>query len=122
MKTLIISLAMSLAVTVAFSQSPAPDPDTLQNPVKQIDPEVKQLPPDVHYADESVRINAEELPEAVLNTLKTLEPGGWEKSVVYHYTKKNYYIIEIRAHDRKKTLYFDKSGKQLNEPVKASRQ
>ena len=103
----------SAAAAISYGQAPAPDSDTLKNPVKQIDPEVKQLPADLHYAKETVRINAEELPAVVFSRLKEIEPQGWEKSVVYHHKKDKYYVVEMREHDNDKTYRFDYEGKLL---------
>jgi len=110
------ALILAIAAIAGWSQSPAPDPDTLKNPVKQIDPEVKQMPSDLYDANEYTRINADELPAAVLDKLKELEPSGWEKSVVYLERKKKIYHIEIREEESEKKHYrFDAAGKQLKD-------
>jgi hypothetical protein len=111
MKKFMFILAFLFGVVIAYGQSPAPDPDTLQNPVKQIDPEVKQLPPDLHYSKDVVRINADELPPAVLKNLKEIEPSGWEKSVVYRDKKEKVFIVEMREDKNNKTYRFDEEGK-----------
>jgi hypothetical protein len=98
----------------ANAQSPAPDPDTLQNPVKQIDPEVKQLPANLNYTKDATRISPDDLPPVVLDSVKRLHPTGWEKSVVYHHKKTNSYIIDIREEGGQKIYRFDKTGKRLN--------
>jgi hypothetical protein len=114
MKNFIMILTMIAAAAISTSaQSPAPDPDTLKNPVKDIDPEVKQLPADGHYAKEAVRINADELPAAVLSNLKKLEPDAWQKSVVYRHKSNNTYVVEIRASGREKVYRFNKDGKRI---------
>jgi hypothetical protein len=113
MKKLIILFTLVFGSLSIYAQTPTPDPDTMKNPVKDIDPEVKQLPPDLHYAKEEMRINAEELPAAVLDTLKRLEPKGWEKSVVYHDRKENTFIVEIRESGNEKTYRFNKEGRQI---------
>jgi hypothetical protein len=115
MKRLLLIIAMTAGIVTAYAQSPAPESDTVKNPVKQIDPEVKQLPQDMHYAKESVRINADELPAAVLKKLKALEPTGWEKSVVYHYKNAKFYMVEIREEGNSKTYRFDYDGKLIKD-------
>jgi hypothetical protein len=115
MKKLLFILIVLLGglTSSLFAQAPAADPDTLKNPVKQIDPEVKQLPPDLHYAKETVRINADELPAVVFTRLKEVEPEGYEKSVVYHHKKGKYYIVEMREDGNDKTYRFDYEGRLL---------
>jgi hypothetical protein len=117
MKTFLYTIIMIAGCWLAANaQTPTPDPDTLKDPVKDIDPEVKQLPPDMHYADEAVRINADELPAVVLDSLKKLAPAGWEKSVVYRYKNDQTYIVEIRDEGHEKTYKFSKDGKRLKSP------
>lgn len=106
-------LLMVTASCATLAQSPTPDPDTLKNPVKQIDPAVTQLPPGMHYVDEMVRINAVELPAAVLDSLKKIEPTAWEKSVVYSDKKKNIFVVEVRGHEKEITYRFSKDGTRL---------
>ena len=113
MKKIMFSIAAVLCSVAAMAQQPSPDPDTLKNPVKQIDPEVKQEPADIKYIDEKVRITADELPGAVRNSLRQLEPTAWEKSVVYRDKKENMYIVEIRESGNEKTYRFDKDGNRL---------
>lgn len=113
MKTLIVLFLFMSAAFISHSQAPAPDPDTLQNPVKQTDPEVKQLPPDLHYTKDDVRINASDLPAAVLDSLKKLEPSEWEKSVVYRNKTEGTFTIEIRASGKEKTYRFNEEGNLL---------
>lgn len=92
------------------AQSPTPDPDTLKNPSKQTDPEVKQEPANLHYIDESRRIAAAELPRPVLDSLKALEPAAWEKSVVYRQKDGQMFLIEIREGGQQKTYRFNRDG------------
>jgi hypothetical protein len=112
-QSIFVFLAMMACCLSAFAQQPSPDPDTLKNPVKQIDPEVKQEPADIKYVDEKVRITADELPSVVRDTLRRLEPSSWEKSVVYRDKKSNTYTVEIRESGNEKTYRFDKNGKRL---------
>jgi hypothetical protein len=115
MKKCIFILGMLLGAIITYGQSPAPDPDTIKNPVKQIDPEVKQLPPDLHYAKDAVRINADELPPVVLKKLQQVEPTGWEKSVVYRGKKEKIFIVEMRDNQNTRTYRFDTEGKLLKD-------
>jgi hypothetical protein len=113
MKNIIFLLAITIAAFTAKAQTPAPDPDTLQNPVKQIDPEVKQEPADIHYVDEMTRITADELPTIVRDSLKSLEPAAWEKSVIYKSKNEDMYTIEVRDGGQENTYRFSKDGKRL---------
>jgi hypothetical protein len=113
MKKFILIFAMTVAAFSIQAQTPAPDPDTLKNPVKQTDPEVKQPPADMHYVDEMTRITADELPTVVLDSLKALEPAAWEKSVVYKDKKNEMFTVEIRDGGQEKTYRFSKEGQRL---------
>lgn len=116
MKSVAVLILALLPAVICLAQSPAPDPDTLQNPVKHIDPEVKQLPPDLHYIEDWERIDADELPSAALAALRKLEPDGWEKSVVYRYKKHNTYRVEMRQDGNNRVYLFDRNGKRLAHP------
>lgn len=105
-------LGLIAAGFTTYAQQPAPDPDTLKNPVKQIDPEVKQPPADIHYVDDMPRIAATDLPPIVLDSLKKREPVNWEKSVVYHDKRNNSYVVEVRNAGQEKTYRFDTKGNQ----------
>lgn len=110
MKTLIYLYVVVLASVTAYAQQPSPDPDTLKNPIKQIDPVPAQEPAEIQYVDESVRIAADELPQAVLDSLKALEPAAWEKSVVYREKNGEGYRIEVRDGGQERNYRFNKEG------------
>ncbi|HYG02521.1 MAG TPA: hypothetical protein VD927_08745 [Chryseosolibacter sp.] len=110
MKNLLSIYLLVIAAVAAQAQQPSPDPDTLKNPVKQIDPVVRQEPADIHYIEESKRIAAGELPQPVLDSLKALEPTTWEKSVVYRQEDGEMYIVEIREGGQQRTYRFNKEG------------
>jgi len=109
---------LTIAAITSYAQQPAPDPDTVTNPVKQIDPEVKQTPADIHYVDEMTRIAATELPQVVLDSLKKREPNTWEKSIVYHDKRSNAYIVEVRDGGREKIYKFDPTGRPSRAAVR----
>jgi hypothetical protein len=113
MKLLATILFLLAVASGAFAQQPSPDPDTLKNPVKQIDPEVKQPPADIHYVDEMTRISAAELPQIVLDSLKQSEPVNWEKSVVYKDKVEGQFLVQVRDGGEEKTYRFDKTGRRL---------
>jgi hypothetical protein len=113
MKKLLMIFSLAIAACSVQAQTPAPDPDTLKNPVKQTDPEVKQEPADIHYVDEMTRINADELPAAVLDSLKKAEPTAWEKSVVYKSRKNDQFTVEVRDGGQEKKYRFNKEGRHL---------
>jgi hypothetical protein len=113
MKHIILIFSLVIAAVTTNAQTPAPDPDTLKNPIKQGDPEIKQQPADIHYVDEMTRIAADELPPAVLDSLKTFEPAAWEKSVVYKDKMNDLFIVEVREGGQEKTYRFNKEGKRL---------
>jgi hypothetical protein len=110
---ILIALILITATVATYAQSPVADPDTLQNPVKQIDPEVKQEPADIHYVDEMTRITADELPAAVRDSLKKSEPTAWEKSVVYRDKKQDLFTVEVREGGQERIYRFNKEGRRL---------
>ena len=113
MKILLLILTVAASSLISSAQSPVADPDTLKNPVKQTDPEVKQEPADIHYVDEMTRIAADELPPVVLDSLKKAEPAAWEKSVVYRDKKDGLFLIHVRDGGQEKTYRFNKEGRRL---------
>lgn len=113
MKKLLIASLLTAGAFMSFAQQPSPDPDTLNNPVKQIDPEVKQQPANTQYVDARERIAADELPQAVLDSLQALEPSTWEKSVVYRDKQHGIFIVEMRDQEQEKIYRFDREGKRL---------
>jgi hypothetical protein len=118
MKRLFASIIIFLSAICLRAQAPAPDADTTKDPVKQIDPEIKTEPADIHYIDEMTRITADELPAAVKESIKGLEPNGWKKSVVYRDKKQNTFLIQVREGGDERDYRFSKDGKRL----KTSRQ
>jgi hypothetical protein len=98
-----------------YAQQPAPEPDTVRDPVKQIDPEVKQLPENLHYIDESSRVGTEDLPPAIVKALKGPEYKGWEKSVIYKDKDTEIYTIDIREGGKSRKYRFTKDGERLKD-------
>lgn len=67
--------------------------------------------------DNRVEITADQLPEAVLKTLKTDEYKDWSISKAYHVKgagekdmQKEHYEVVLRSNDRETTLKLDKDG------------
>jgi hypothetical protein len=117
MKT-VVMIIVAMFHYFANAQSPTPDLDTLSDPVKQIDPEVKHMPIGLYDASEMVRIHAEELPTTVLKILKTSEYNGWQKSVVYKHKSKDLFFIEVRDGGKSRTYSFTKDGKRTQQETK----
>jgi hypothetical protein len=117
MKKLVSILAAAfIAIAAAHAQSPAPEPDTLRDPVKQTDPEGRVLPRDVNYTDDHQRITPKQLPAGVRQTLESSnEYEGWEKALVYKSKNTDVYVIEISKGDTTKTYRFDKLGRPARE-------
>lgn len=115
-KILLITFGLLIAVAAVVAQTPAPEPDTLRDPVKQTDPEPKTLPPDSRYIRDEVIITPQQLPPAVK---QTLESGtlydGWEKSKLYKNKSGSVFIIEITKGDTTRTFHFDKLGRPVKE-------
>ena len=113
MKKILMTTILAAAAWLAQAQTPAPESDTTKVPSKQTDPEVKQEPAGLNYIDEMTRITADELPAAVLDSLKKLEPQTWEKSVVYKQKKEDTYKVEIRDGGEERFYRFTKEGKRI---------
>lgn len=113
MKNILATIILTALAGVAVAQQQSPEPDTLNTPNKQTDPPLKQMPEDVHYVDERVRITADELPQPVLDSLKAAEPTAWEKSVVYKDKQENFFIVEVREAGHEEIYRFDNSGRRL---------
>jgi hypothetical protein len=109
-----LCITIFAAVSIqAAAQSPVPESDTTQHPIKQTDPELKNIPANTHYVDEMTRITADELPPAVLDSLKASEPSTWEKSVVYKHKSNDLFTVEVRDGGQEKKYRFNKDGTRL---------
>jgi hypothetical protein len=117
MKKLVAILAgLFITIAAAHAQSPAPEPDTLRDPVKQTDPEGRVLPRDVNYADDHQKITPKQLPAGVLQTLESsTQYDGWEKAFVYKNKSGSVFTIEITRADTTRTYRFDKLGRPVKE-------
>lgn len=111
------SIVAGLFITAAvYAQSPAPEPDTLRDPVKQTDPEGRVLPRSSNYTEDYQRITAKQLPPGVRQTLESSpEYEGWERATIHKNKSGNLYIIDITKADTTKTYRFDKLGRPVKE-------
>jgi hypothetical protein len=115
-KILLIIVGLITAVAAVVAQTPAPEPDTLRDPVKQTDPEPKTLPPNSHYIDDAVKITPQQIPTAVKQTLESgTSYTGWEKASLYKNKSGTVFIIEITKGDTTRTFHFDKLGRPVKE-------
>jgi hypothetical protein len=118
MKSIVLFFLSIVFCTAALlAQSPAPEPDTTQVPVKQTDPEIKVQPRDANYTgSDDRRIMPAEIPPAVKRTLESSpEYTGWEKGTIYKNKSGNKFTIEVTRGDTTRTYRFDKGGKPLIE-------
>jgi hypothetical protein len=117
MKKLIATVAGILFfATIVWAQSPVPDPDTLKDPVKQTDPEVKVGPKETNYKADRLKITPAEIPRAVRQTLESSPTySGWEKAAVYKNENGSLFFVEITSGDGAQTFRFDKTGKPLHD-------
>jgi hypothetical protein len=115
MKNHLAALAALILLSLATvqAQSPAPEPDTLRDPVKQIDPTVTELPPSVDYTQNMIKITSVELPKAVHNTLDSPEYKGWEKASTYRSRTGKIYLLEMHEGDQTKIYRFNAEGQLL---------
>ena len=115
-KVLLLLFGLITAVAAVVAQTPAPEPDTLRDPVKQTDPEPKTLPPDSRYIDDEVKITPQQLPAAVKQTLESgTSYNGWEKANLYKNKNGSIFIIEITKGDTTRTFHFDKLGRPVKQ-------
>lgn len=94
-----------------FAQIPAPDPDTLSNPVQEGDPAVKQLPPRIDYVEDRQRITPEEVPAPVKETLESSSQyTDWQKAMIFFDKNKEEYVVEFKEKGTTTTYRFNKEG------------
>lgn len=117
MKKLILTVCgLVLSTAVLMAQSPAPEPDTLRDPVRQIDPEPKVLPQNDNYAEDRVKITPKQVPDGVKQTLSSsTQYQGWEKASIFRVKSNNKFIVEITRGDTTRTFHFDKTGKPVSD-------
>ncbi len=65
----------------------------------------------ISVVEEKVKINPEELPDAVKKTLATDEYKDWTVSAAYVYKESQTYEVEVKKGEETKTFKFDKEGK-----------
>lgn len=116
MKKLIMTFAgIFFFAATALAQTPIPDPDTLKDPVKQTDPDVKVGPKDTNYKADRIRITPAEIPRAVKRTLESSSTySGWEKAAVYKNENGSMFYVEIATGESVHTFRFDQAGKPQN--------
>ena len=115
-KYILFFLILLMGAVTAVAQTPAPEPDTLLDPVQQGDPAVRQMPPQVDYVKEMDRIVPEELPEPVRQTLESsAQYKDWQKAMIYQNKTKDQYLIQFKESDKTTTYRFDKQGRPVIE-------
>lgn len=114
MKTMIVLFA-SLMVSLSAANGQTPDADTLRDPVKEGDPEVRIIPPQAQYRKDMVVIKATQLPAPVKKTLELPEYKGWEKATIYRNPSSTFYLVEIQEPVKTRVYRFDKNGKRLDD-------
>jgi hypothetical protein len=115
----LVSILTGLFITIAavYAQSPAPEPDTLRDPVKQTDPEGKVSPPEINYTDaDHQKITPKQVPAGVRQTLESSpQYEGWEKASLYKNKSGSVFVVEITKADTTRTYRFDKLGRPVKE-------
>jgi hypothetical protein len=115
MKTIYLLLFFVFGTAVyAGAQSPVPEPDTVKNQVRQIDPVPQAMPHDANYTAEKIKITTAEFPESVKKTLSAgSEYQGWEKGTAYKSKDGKMYLLEMSEADTTRLFRFDTSGKLI---------
>jgi hypothetical protein len=117
MKTIyLIFFLFSIGIVFAHAQSPVPEPDTLKNQVRQIDPVPQTMPPDANYTANAIKITSAEFPEPVKRSLNDgAEYEGWQKGAAYKSKDGKMFILEMREADTVRVFRFDNTGKLIIE-------
>lgn len=68
----------------------------------------------VMLVDERVKINAEDLPDAVKSALKSDDYSGWQISAAYKYNDKDQFDVELKQGEEVVTLKFNKNGERID--------
>jgi len=104
-------LSLLFAVVSLSAQNPVPAPDTIPTPVQEGDPAIRTLPPRMDYVEDRKRIVADEIPDAVRQTLESsAQYGEWQKAAIFHEENKDEYIIEFTEAGRTTTHRFNNEG------------
>ncbi len=107
---------MLLASFPLWSQTPAPEPDTLPNPIRQGDPALRALPPRMDYIEDLRRISPEELPQPVRETLQAHpEYNDWQNAMIYLDENMDEYVVKFGDAAETKSYRFNKEGKPILE-------
>lgn len=115
MKTIYLSLFFLIGI-VAYTnaQSPVPEPDTLKNQVRQVDPVPQTMPQDANYTAETIKITSAEFPAAIKKTLNAgSEYQGWEKGRAFKSKDGKMYLLEMSEADTTRIFRFDANGKLI---------
>jgi hypothetical protein len=107
---------LMISATTLFAQNPAPEPDTIPDPVKQGDPAIRQLPAETGYLKDMKRIMPEELPQPVRQTLQSsAQYSNWEKAMIYQSKRNEEYLIQFPEAGKTTSYRFDKEGRPIRE-------
>lgn len=108
--------AILLSCISLWAQTPVPDPDTIANPIKEGDPALRTLPPRLDYVEHRKRIQPEELPQQVRETLQSgIEYDDWKNAEIYFDKNKEEYIVEFSEAAEKRSYRFNREGKPILE-------
>ena len=116
-KLILFFIAFSMyGVTAVVAQTPAPQPDTLSDPVQQGDPAVRTLPPQIDYVKDMDRVLPEELPEPVRRTLESsAQYTDWQKAMIYQNKEKDEYLVQFKESGKTTSYRIDKQGRPVRE-------
>lgn len=93
-----------------------PDPDTIANPIQQGDPALRTLPPRLDYVESRKRIQPEEVPQPVRETLQSrAEYNDWQNAKIYFDENTEEYILEFSEAAETKSYRFNPEGKPILE-------
>jgi hypothetical protein len=114
MKKLVLFLTASLFAGASALYAQTPEPDTLRDPIKQGDPELRTLPPQAEYRKDMVIVKRNEIPAVLQKALRDPEYKGWEKATIYRNSSSTLYLVEIQEPAKTRVYRFDKNGKRTD--------
>lgn len=111
----ILTTAFCVVMSIGYAQQSS-DLDTVQNPVRQGDPAVRQSPEQIqeNTLRDMEEISESEIPKNMQNALKGEDYAG-ESKTFYKSKDGKSYAVEIKDGNITQTYRFNKQGKPINE-------
>ncbi|HLT73644.1 MAG TPA: hypothetical protein VKZ68_01120 [Ohtaekwangia sp.] len=105
-KLWIVLVAVAGSVTFASAQEAAQDSAAIQSQTNMTDDQ---------SSEQKAQINADELPDAIKQTLADQEYKGWIINAVYQDRKEETYEVELKNGADTQTVKFNSEGQRLDD-------